>query len=123
MSLRNPDPPAHQVEDELPMRKLLVITAVTLAIFGLGILWSWRILVSGMRADVPEGPAPIPPALGRFEQGIVFQIPFDQTVSARREAEAGARQLERYGWIDRDRGVIHLPIGVAMDRILAGERP
>lgn len=59
----------------------------------------------------------------RSEIGIVDQVPFDadrRLPSWRAERKA---YLEGYGWVDRAKGVAHIPIEQAMEQILAGGSP
>jgi hypothetical protein len=59
----------------------------------------------------------------RGEIGIVDQVPFDadrRLPSWRVERKA---YLEGYGWVDRAKGVAHIPIDQAIDQILAGASP
>jgi hypothetical protein len=59
----------------------------------------------------------------RMEIGIVDQVPFDadrRLPSWRAERKA---YLEGYGWVDRAKGVAHIPIEQAMEQILAGASP
>ncbi len=48
---------------------------------------------------------------------MVYQRPFEkENIAAARNAEARKR-LESAGWVDRERGVVHVPIDQAMEII------
>jgi hypothetical protein len=50
-----------------------------------------------------------------------LQVSPEQDLQAIRQAES--EQLNSYGWIDRDAGIVHMPIGVAIERIVAEGLP
>jgi len=123
MSHESPDPPVRQMEDDLPTARLIWVAAITLLIFALGVVWAYGEWVYSLRADVPHGEAPLPAQIGEAQQGIVFQQPFDQLQEAQAARRAAEQRLGSYGWADRDRGLIHIPIGEAMQQYLEGRRP
>ena len=60
---------------------------------------------------------------GAAKIGIVEQRLFEhanQGVAWREQAE---RRLATTGWVDRDKGVVHIPIDRAMEMVEKGERP
>ncbi|MBI5543522.1 MAG: hypothetical protein HY901_06505 [Deltaproteobacteria bacterium] len=118
MRLTHPDPAPRQLDDVLPTRKLVLIGVVTLLIFGVGVLWSWWIWARGGEGDSAMGPGRIPRGLGRPEIGLVFQQTFDQLPGGQALREQAEHQLRTYGWVDRKKELVHVPIGVAIDRYL-----
>ncbi len=48
---------------------------------------------------------------------------FEASVRAQQKREAQRRRLESYGWVDRARGLVHIPIDRAMDLALGGALP
>jgi hypothetical protein len=105
-----------QEEDRIATGKIVLTAVVSLAIFGVGALWSISIqrnqmhsIVSSMR---PEGPA----VAGAPEVGIVYQWPFNISQFAADKAEATKGRLERYGWTDKNSKVVHIPIEEAMQK-------
>jgi len=70
----------------------------------------------------PAHPA-MPAEAGQRKVGLVEQQLFENA----NHAEAlRRRQLERlgsYGWVDREKGLVHIPIDRAMDLAAKGERP
>lgn len=93
------------------------------AAFGLG-LAAVALTLSAARLweahALPEAKAP-PPQVGAKEIARVFQAPFPLENSARDEREAQRARLDGYGWVDRERGIIHLPIERAMQLIVSSE--
>lgn len=122
MSHETPGPRPAQMDDELPMARLLRVAAVAIAVGLFGVGWAygqWKLTV---RIDQPHGPPPLPARIGAAEQGVVFQHPFDQLRDGLDLRESERRRLGSYGWVDRARGVVHVPIDVAIDQLL-GDRP
>src|SRR5512142_1303260 len=89
----------------------------TPAVIGVGVaalilffLASW-VTTGYLRMKVGERPVlPIPPDIGQSKIGMVEQQIFEL---ADRGERRRARQLEHlgsYGWIDRHRGLVYLPI-------------
>ncbi|HEX4418059.1 MAG TPA: hypothetical protein VH165_09180 [Kofleriaceae bacterium] len=86
-----------------------VVWLVGLAVIAIGavlVALSWWFVVPavGARAAVPSP----------LEHGL-----FDRATGARDARAAGAHRLERYEWIDRRAGVVHIPIDRAIDAVVA----
>lgn len=113
-----PTPPILEQEEDIPNIKNVVAIAIGTAVtFAIGVF----IVVWMMRGSPRAGRLvpPYPRALGQPEVGLVDQPMFE---GDRRRADFEAAQRERlneYGWVDRDAGVIHIPIEQAMDRLVA----
>ncbi len=87
-------------------------------VFALGVLWMSRILAGESREA-----APLPSELGRAEIGIIDQPLFAQQKSQQEIVRELRHRLQSYGWVDRERGIIHVPIERAIELYLAGARP
>ena len=59
------------------------------------------------------------PALETHANGRLEQTLIESTASGWQRRAAQTRVLEHYAWIDRPRGVLHIPIERAMDLIVA----
>lgn len=77
------------------------------------------------RQELTLNPAhPVMPAeAGKRKVGIVEQQLFEnanraQTLRAQQQARLGS-----YGWVDAQKGLVHVPVDRAMERVLQGERP
>jgi hypothetical protein len=64
-----------------------------------------------------------PGEAGRQKIGIVEQQLFENANRAQALKEQQERRLHSYGWVDRSKGVAHIPIERAMDLSLQGARP
>jgi hypothetical protein len=73
--------------------------------------------------EAATGAALRPAEIGRDEIGIVDQVPFliDHRLELWR-AEKSAH-LNGYGWVDRAKGIAHVPIQKAMDAVATGALP
>jgi len=111
------DPPAAQAEEGIPWGKVL----------GVGIGWAillvvsiWivvRVLHAREKELQPNGPDPLPVQIGQGEIGIVDQVPFDVTRALQNYRTERIDRLESWGWVDRKAGVVHMPIGEAIERV------
>ena len=105
-------PPVPQPENVAAPRVVGVALAAV-ALFALASWGAW--LISGSAR--PERAAGAPAQLGRAEMGIVNQRPFPLEDGAVRLHAAQHARLEGYGWVDRDAGLIHVPVERAMERL------
>lgn len=96
-------------------RTLLVVGIAALALFTLAVVAQWLLLrVWGQPFVVPE-------ALGQREIGMVDQVPFEENTQAASLRERQRQRLTTYGWVDREAGLIHLPVEEAARQLLAEE--
>jgi hypothetical protein len=112
-----------QSEDQIDFAKVIAVGVVSLVIFALGTLWAVAIFHrETARSKAATGQA-AQPVLGRAEIGIVDQVLFegDHRLATWR-AERAAR-LNGYGWMDRSKGIVHVPIERAMEQVAAGTLP
>jgi hypothetical protein len=117
-----------QEEDRIATTKIVVIAIGSLAVFGVGILWSISIERDEGKTIVTHAePAP-PAAAGAPEVGIVYQWPFpteqygeggENSHFAADKAAATQERLEHYGWIDKKAQVVHIPIEEAMKQYVS----
>ena len=106
--------PVRQSDDAVRAGPIAAIGMVAAAIFVLGAfaaVWLWR----GHRGEQRQNRAPL-----QAEIGIVNQTQFDSTSPAVARAIAKEAELQHWGWIDRDAGIVHMPIGEAMRRMATG---
>jgi len=114
----------HGSDDQIDFAKVVGVGVVSLIVFALGTVWAVSIFHrESARAHATTGPARQPVMLGQPEIGIVDQVLFegDHRLADWR-AERKAR-LDGYGWVDRGKGVAHIPIEKAMDEVLSGALP
>jgi hypothetical protein len=108
-----------QEEDRIAIGKIIVTAIVSLAIFGIGVVWSISIQRGENHSIVTHmNPARAAEA-GAPEVGIVYQWPFNMsTYGAEKAAETKAR-LEHYRWADKNAKVARIPIEEAMKKYVA----
>ncbi len=116
-------PPAHggvrSEEDRIPTRSLLAVGAGALVLFFLASF----VTLSYLR--VKEGdrpPLPIPADMGRSKIGMLEQQIFELSTRGEQDRARKLDQLSTYGWVDRRAGIVHVPIGRAMELVAEGVR-
>jgi hypothetical protein len=105
--------PFEQEPDRVSARRLAAIGVAGVIVFGLGALWASTVQ-RGVTGSVRSDTAPRPALAGRREVGMVYQTRFGESIAAAKNEEA-RRRLESAGWVDRDGGVVHVPIEQAME--------
>jgi hypothetical protein len=107
-------------EDRISTRTIVWVGVGSLVVFFLASLATTVYL----RVTVGERPAlPLPPEVGQSKIGLVEQELFQLSFRGERERDAKRRHLESWGWVDREKGVVHMPIERAMDLTAKGVRP
>lgn len=103
-----------QEPDVVPSRGVLISLVATLATIALCTLVAWAIEVFGGGA-VAARPAPAVPT----EASAMERTLFDERAQGLESHDQAEHELGAYGWIDRERGIIHIPIDVAIDLTIA----
>ncbi|HTO97586.1 MAG TPA: hypothetical protein VMK66_11125 [Myxococcales bacterium] len=112
-----------ELEDKnLPYRQIIAVGVGTIIVFALSIIWSTTILRASEKEMHPAGPPPLPPGVNQYEVGIVNQRMFSLDQRAAQKRLQQMDRLNRYGWIDRQAGVAHIPIDVAMEMMVQEPR-
>jgi len=114
----------HGAEDEIAYGKVIGVGVVSLAVFALSIFWAWKIL--GRETEKVEQATGVTHRPMRVEQeeiGIVDQVPFSIDKRLHRWKAEHAARLNGYGWIDRSKGIAHVPIDQAMEAVAGGALP
>ena len=111
-------------EDEIAYGKVIIIGVVSLAIFALSILWAALLLRhETKKVEDATGVSHRPMRVVQEEIGIVDQVPFSIDNRLKRwRAEHDAR-LNGYGWVDRSKGIAHVPIESAIEAVSGGALP
>jgi hypothetical protein len=112
-------PPEAQADESIASGKVLFVGIVALVVFAGATVWSTRIWRETRTRLEPNGPVAPGAEIGKAEIGIVDQAPFETIRTAERTHAEQQRHLQGYGWIDREKGVIHVPIDKAIDRLVA----
>ena len=107
-------------EDHVPALKLVLVGVGALFIFFLG---SWATVAYLDARMEAHGPVEIPKEIGLSKIQLVEQQPFAQAVRGERSKVRQLQKLESYGWVDRQAGIVHIPIVEAMRLVVSGVRP
>lgn len=101
---------------------ILIIAIATLFVFGIGILWA-LLIISTQTSQIRTEPPPVPTLIGQPVIGMVEQPMFERNRMLADRLAAQRARLESYGFQNREKGRIHIPIEEAMKRVVQGERP
>jgi hypothetical protein len=118
-STENLPPPEAQAEEAIHWSKVLGVGIGALIAFTIAVWITARFMQTRERMLQPNGPDPIPRQIGEGEIGIVDQVPFDVARAAAQYRRERLERLGSWGWIDRKRGIVHMPIEKAMDAVVA----
>lgn len=114
--------PGDLEDKNLPYRKIVGVGIASVVIFCLSIVWSTTLLHGVQREMQPAGPPPLPPGVNQYEVGIVNQRMFSLDQRAAQKRLQQMERLNTYGWLDRQAGVVHIPIDVAMDMVVEEQK-
>jgi len=115
-------PPEAQADEHVAGFKIVAVGVIALLVFGAATVWSARILDRTARTLSPAGPLPVGKEIGKPEIGIVDQTPFEITRGGEKYRREALQRLNSYGWVDPQKGVIHVPIDKAIDQLLSQEQ-
>jgi hypothetical protein len=104
-------------EERLPFGRVVGAAITALVLFTVAVVWERTMLADEVHTALPHGEAPAD-RVGREEIGIVDQRMFELEGRADRLRRDQLQRLGSYGWVDRDAGVIHVPIQRAMDDVV-----
>jgi hypothetical protein len=111
-------PAAASNEDGVNMKKMVAVGAVSLVIFAVSTVIAAIILQKDEDAYAARGVAAPAPLIGKEEIGIVDQVHFDSDQRLEKWRAERAQTLGSYGWVDRKKGIIHIPIEKAMEEVV-----
>ena len=118
------EPHGKQSEDEVDYFKVILVGVVSLVIFALSTVWAaWLLHDETKRVTEQTGVSTDPAQIHQQEIGIVDQVPFSYDRRLPRWRKEREAHLNGYGWVDKSKGVAHIPIGRAMDAIASGALP
>jgi len=103
-------------QERLPIGTVAAIGLVVLVVFALAVLYAYRFTRSRTEEALPLGAAPAA-RVGQDEIGIVNQKLFELEASSDQLRDAQRARLDSYGWVNRDAGVVHIPISKAMEQV------
>jgi hypothetical protein len=105
--------------DGMNLKKIMLVGAAALFTFAVGIVWSYYLWGAELREITERGRASAPSEIGKPEIGIVDQVLFSNDTRLTVWKAEHAKRLGKYGWVDRAKGVAHMPIELAMQKVIA----
>jgi hypothetical protein len=97
------------------------VIAGALIIFTFFVVAAWAQLQQRQKHLSPAGPSH-PQELGKAEINIVNTGLFQLDTRAEDEKAEQRKRLHGYGWVDRDAGVVHIPIERAIERVVGEQQ-
>jgi hypothetical protein len=115
-------PPGDLEDKNLPYRKIVGVGLGSIVVFALSIIWSTALLHGAEKEMHPAGPPPLPPGVNQYEVGIVNQRMFSLDQRAAQKRLQQMNRLNTYGWQDKQAGLVHIPVDVAMDTLVKEQK-
>jgi hypothetical protein len=118
-------PKAGEPPDEVQYGKVVGVGVASLAIFAISIAWAgwlWKAKIADAEAATGKARVLEAKTVGT-EVGIVDQVPFVVDKRLPKWQQERREHLSSYGWVDRGKGVVHIPIDQAIEQVLAGGGP
>jgi hypothetical protein len=116
MSYRVRHAEIHQEEDAVPWAKVLAFVGAVLVISAVLVVWALSMINASTRALRPSGVFDERSLGPRHMVARVREDLFDERGETTLDA-AARRELGSFGWVDRDAGVVRIPIERAMDEV------
>lgn len=111
-------------EENLPTGTIAWVGFGSLALFAAGIYVAYLLLGNWTLQNQIRGPAVIPEPVQKrdAELGIVDQQLFELEHREKDERAALVQRLNSYGWVDKDKKVVHIPIQEAMRQVVSEQK-
>jgi hypothetical protein len=109
--------------DVVDYGKVVGVGVASLVIFALAITWAGYLMHWKVEEVHAEHGKAREFDTHQEEIGIVDQVPFSIDQRLPKWRQARKLDLETYGWVDKSRGVVRIPIGEAMDKVAGGAMP
>jgi hypothetical protein len=106
-------------DDGIDVKKILLIGIASLGTFAISAVVAYFILRHDTQQYLAKGTPPPPALIGKHEVGIVDMTDFDSDNRLELWKKARQRRLDSYGWVDRGKALIHIPIDKAIDQVVA----
>lgn len=110
-----------QVEETLPWKRIVTLAVGALVLFFLGSVFAVLMFrdVHGQANELDQRPGL---AVGQASIGIVSQRSMEQETAARERQDKELKRLSSWGWADKAKGEVNIPIDVAIDRYLESKK-
>jgi hypothetical protein len=102
-------------------RFVSAVIAGALIVFTFFVVGTWAQLQERQKHLNPAGPSE-PQELGKAEINIVNTGLMQLDTRAYDEKNEQLQRLHGYGWVDRDAGVVHIPIERAIERVVSEQQ-
>lgn len=116
-----------QEPDVIADRVILTVVVVSIAVTAVGVGVAWALHEPKPSVAGREDTAVMKPQVVPAEVNAMETTFFNERVNVPPPRWGGAKALESYGWVDRDRGLVHIPINRAielwLERRAAGPQP
>lgn len=101
--------------------KVITVGVLSVVLFVIGSIWALKMRTAIEATMNPAGSryTALPAGFSAEEQGIVDQVPFELNTWVEKDHARATAKLAGYGWVDKQAGVIRLPIERAMDLVVA----
>jgi hypothetical protein len=114
-------PPAEL--DVVQSGRIVLVGVASLVVFVVGSVAAGVGMKMMQESVNPDGRARDPAEAGRGKIGMVEQRLFESSNMGVAWRERQHKRLESFGWVDKEKGVAHIPIDRAMERVEKGEHP
>jgi hypothetical protein len=104
--------------DGVDIKKIITVGGVSLLIFAISAVIAALIMRGENKQYEARGLAPPPADIGKDEIGIVDQVEFAQDRRLDEWKAAKRKRLDSYGWVDRSKNLVHIPIDKAIDQVV-----
>lgn len=123
MTFRDRRPEVRQERDAVPLRGIFLIGLATLLVGAALSAWAAGLVRERERALRPSGEFPeqrvlLPEDVYGVHQGLFGEVP-----NAELYDRDPRRDLATFGWLDKERRVVRIPIDAAMKLRADGKRP
>jgi hypothetical protein len=109
--------------DSVDYGKVIGVGIASLIIFALSIWWAASLMHGAQTASEAKAGRARDFDTHRTEIGIVDQAPFVGDKRLHQWRNDRKHELESYGWVDKGRGVVRIPVEQAMDKVAGGAMP
>lgn len=110
-----------QQPEAIRWRRVLGAIGGTLALFAAAVAIEWWMGI-GLAEHLDPGRPRVPERLGAPTINLLEQVPFPIQVRGYQRRDDALRALDGYGWVDRARGIVHVPVEQEMARMVEASR-
>jgi len=111
-----------QEDDTIPYGRVVLAFIASIVIGGLLTLMAWSLTTTRDAQLRPSGAFPEEHLGPRHEVGLIQEGLFDAGRTGQRLFAAQRAELERFGVVDREKGLVRIPIDDAMRLVAEGRR-